>query len=76
MRIDPGKIYIHADGGRYRVLSLALKVKCTVTVDWHKAVSYEPAEYGSDKNYGNGEVFVRTQDDFCERFELETNRKG
>ena len=68
MLISPGKIYVHADGRRYRVLNLGMKMKCPVTGEWYKAVSYEPAEYGSDKDFGNGEVFVRTHKNFVQRF--------
>lgn len=74
MLIEPGKFYIHADGGRYRVLQLGLKMKCPATGEWAKAVMYEPGEYGPDKDFGNGEVFVRTQKDFVARFSPEVNR--
>lgn len=68
MKIEPGKFYTHAEGGRYRVLALGMKMKCPQTGEWHKAVSYEPGEYGPDKDFGNGKVFIRTQKNFVARF--------
>lgn len=64
MRINPGKIYRHADGGWYRVLDLRLKMKHPDTGEWLKAVSYE--DEGED--YGTGTIYVRTQKDFVARF--------
>lgn len=78
--IEPGKIYVHKDGGRYRVIRLGFKMKCRCTHEgdkWLKAVMYEPAEYGPDKDFGNGDCYVRSQVDFCNSFMLELqNREG
>jgi len=64
MLISHDKIYVHADGGRYRVLNLGIKMKCPVTGEWLKAVLYEHEH----EDYGTGIEYVRTQKDFCARF--------
>ena len=71
MLLNPG-FYIHTKSGkRYRILRLGVHLKCPETGAWHKAVMYEPGEYGPDKDFGNGEVYVRTQKSFCAGFRKE-----